>query len=258
MRPLLHAEWTKFRTVRGWVVGVPAAAVVMVLVSLLGPAGSHLSIAGGGRPGGGTLGPSGESVQDSFYFVHRPLQGNGSITVRVGSLMGGTIRPNQGIQAGLGPWAKAGIIVVESTRQGSAYAAVMVTGGHGVRLQYDYTHDIAGSLSVVSAGSQRWLRLTRSGDTLTGYESIDGSHWVRVGSASLAGLPVAVQAGLFVTSPPAQGATSRSAARAEQSSSPWQPPSSTTLASRGSGRAARGAARTSAPLAAPAPGNPRH
>ncbi len=29
-------------------------------------------------------------------------------------------------------------------KPGSAYAAVMVTGGHGIRMQYDYTHDIAG------------------------------------------------------------------------------------------------------------------
>ena len=32
------------------------------------------------------LGPGGEAVTDSFYFVHRPLAGDGSITVRVTSL----------------------------------------------------------------------------------------------------------------------------------------------------------------------------
>nr|MDT0667683.1 hypothetical protein [Micromonospora sp. DSM 115978] len=32
---LLHAEWTKFRTVRGWVIGMLAAAVVFVLVGLM-------------------------------------------------------------------------------------------------------------------------------------------------------------------------------------------------------------------------------
>ena len=48
------------------------------------------------------------------------------------------------MQPGLQPWAKAGLIVKASTTQGSAYAAIMVTGGHGVRMQYDYTHDVAG------------------------------------------------------------------------------------------------------------------
>ena len=50
---LLHAEWTKFRTVRGWVIGMV-------------------------------------------------------------------------------PWAKAGVIIKESIEQGSAYAAVILTGSHGV------------------------------------------------------------------------------------------------------------------------------
>ena len=31
---VLHAEWTKFRTVRGWVTGIFVAAVVMDLVGL--------------------------------------------------------------------------------------------------------------------------------------------------------------------------------------------------------------------------------
>ena len=30
------------------------------------------------------------------------------------------------------------------TTPGSAYAAVMVTGDHGVRMQHDFIHDIAG------------------------------------------------------------------------------------------------------------------
>ena len=77
----------------------------------------------------------------------------------------------------------------------------MVTGGHGVRMQYDYTHDMAGLPGAVSAASPRWLRLTRSGDTITGYDSADGTHWTKVGTARLAGLASTVQAGLFATSP---------------------------------------------------------
>ncbi len=68
-------------------------------------------------------------------------------------------------------------------------------------MQYDYTRDVAGLPGAVSAASPRWLRLTRSGDTITGYDSADGVHWVRVGTATLAGLPSTVQVGLFATSP---------------------------------------------------------
>jgi ABC-type transport system involved in multi-copper enzyme maturation permease subunit len=53
----------------------------------------------------------------------------------------------------------------------------------------------------VSAAAPRWLRLVRAGDTLTGYDSADGRHWIRVGTTRLASLPATVQAGPFVTSP---------------------------------------------------------
>jgi hypothetical protein len=77
----------------------------------------------------------------------------------------------------------------------------MVTGGHGVRMQYDYTGDIAGPAVTVSATSPRWLRLTRTGDTLTGSASADGSTWTTVGTVRLAGLSSTAQAGLFAASP---------------------------------------------------------
>src|SRR6266536_534306 len=204
---LLRAEWTKFRTVRGWVIGTAVAALVTVLIGPLTASGSHCSANGQTCHPSVPVGPDGEAVTDSFYFVHQPLAGNGSITVRVTSLTGLLPTPPAGRSApvgtrpGLVPWAKAGIIIKDGTRQGSAYAAVLVTGGHGVRMQYDYTHDKAGLAGGVSAASPRWLRLTRSGDTLTGEESADGTHWTTVGTAHLAGLPATVQAGLFATSP---------------------------------------------------------
>src|SRR5205807_2463657 len=102
---------------------------------------------------------------------------------------------------GVEPWAKAGVIIKASTKQGSPYAAMMITGSHGVRMQYNFTHDIAGLPGRVSAESPRWLRLIREGSTLTGYESTNGIQWTRVGTAHLAGLQATVQVGLFVTSP---------------------------------------------------------
>ena len=199
---LLRAEWAKFRTVRGWVIAMVAAAglTALAVVALAGVsngrqnAGANPTVA---------IGPGGEAVTDDFYFVHQPLDGNGSITVRVASLdtvlpmAGGPTLPHIAV-----PWAKAGIIIKASTRPGSAYAAVMATPAHGVRMQYDYTHDTAGLPGAVSAASPRWLRLTRSGDTITGYDSADGRHWAEIGTARLAGLPPTVQAGLFVTAPP--------------------------------------------------------
>ena len=58
----------------------------------------------------------------------------------------------------------------------------MVTGGHGVRMQGDYTQDTPGLAGAVSAASPRWLRLTRAGDTVTGYDSADGVRGVDKGA----------------------------------------------------------------------------
>jgi ABC-type transport system involved in multi-copper enzyme maturation permease subunit len=143
-------------------------------------------------------------VSDSFYFVRQPLAGNGSITVRVTSLTG--LIPSRngagtGTQPGLVPWAKAGIIIKASTQPGSAYAAMMVTADHGVRMQDNFTGDTAGQPGTVTGSDPRWLRLTRSGDTITGYDSADALHWAQVGTVHLTGLPLTVQAGLFAASP---------------------------------------------------------
>ncbi len=203
---LLRAEWAKFRTVRGWVVAL-VVAVLAVIALGLGP--SMRGSCGQGGPCALTTGPGGEPVTDGFYFVRQPLAGNGTITARVTSLTGqipAHAGAGPGMTSGLTPWAKAGIIVKSGTRQGSAYAAMMVTGGHGVRMQDDYTGDIAGLPGAVSAANPRWLRLTRAGDTLTGYDSADGVHWAKVGTVTLAGLPGTVQGGLFAASP--QTATS--------------------------------------------------
>ncbi|WP_433247139.1 ABC transporter permease subunit [Streptosporangium sp. CA-135522] len=204
---LLHAEWTKFRTVRGWMIGMVVAALVTVLLGLLSASGSHSSCGGPNDVCPAVpVGPGGEAVDDKFYFVHRSLTGDGSITARVNSMTGRIRKPDvtpgvRDVVNGVVPWAKAGVMVKDGTRQGSAYSATMVTGGHGVRMQYNFTGDVAGRPGGVSKESPRWLRLTRSGEELTGYESADGTHWTRVGVARPAGLPVTVQVGLFVASP---------------------------------------------------------
>ncbi len=216
---LLRAEWVKFRTVRGWVVAMVIAVLITVLLGVF--AAGHVNIGCQNGPNGPVLtgkactpkypiGPAGEAVSDSYYFVRQPVAGNGSITVRVTSLTGlhgggnataAGENPLAAMSKGVVPWAKAGVILTGSTRLGSAYAAMMVTGAHGVRMEYNYTHDTFGLPGSVTPSSPRWLRLTRSGDTVTGYDSADGRHWSLVGTAQLSGLPAAVQAGMFATSP---------------------------------------------------------
>lgn len=225
---LVRSEWTKFSTVRGWLVGLLVAVVVTVGVGLFSALGSSVSCAGspGSAQGGASetggcqpnvppLGPDGTAVSDNFNFVHQSLTGEGSITAVVTSLTGqipaGFEVPDSpdeaipddggGMEPGVVPWAKAGLIIKDGLTQGSAYAAIMTTGAHGTRMQADYTQDIAGSPDTVTSGSPQWLRLSRSGEVITGEESSDGSSWTQVGTVTLNGLPSTVQVGMFVTSP---------------------------------------------------------
>jgi hypothetical protein len=184
---LLRAEFTRFRTVRGWMIALCATAIVFVLVSFFSAFESR-----SGNPVVPT-GPGGEAVTDTYTFVRQELAGDGTLLARVTSFSGQ-------LEPGLAPWAKAGIILEPDTNQGTAYAAVMTTGSHGVRMQYDYTHDSPGLAGAVGPSSPRWLRLTRAGDVIAGYDSADGARWTKIGSARLTGLPRTVQIGLFVTS----------------------------------------------------------
>ena len=145
-------------------------------------------------------------MNDSFYFVRQPLAGDGSVTVRVTSLTGRVPRRTPARAGsrrvpGVVPWAKAGLIIKENLTQGSAYAAIMVAAGHGVRLQWNYTGDTAGLPGPVGPANPRWLRLTRSGDVITGYDSADGTHWSQVGAVPWPGFPSTAQVGLFAASP---------------------------------------------------------
>jgi ABC-type transport system involved in multi-copper enzyme maturation permease subunit len=215
--PAIRSEWVKFRSVRGWIIGMIVAGLLILLTGVFLAGNGSIGCQNGPNSPPMTgkaclppvpIGPGGEAVSDSFYFVHQPLVGNGSITIRVTSLTGiyrqGLAQAGQApppAQKGLEPWAKAGIIIKASTRPGSEYAAMMVTGSHGVRMQHDYTGDVAGLPGPVSAASPRWLRLTRSGDTIAGYDSADGTHWALIGTVQLTGRAPTVQAGMFAATP---------------------------------------------------------
>ena len=170
---------------------------MIVLVALLAGVSAH--------PDGAAvvpLGPGGGPVTDSFELVHRTLDGDGRITASVTELTDRSATGPAGTAPGVVPWAKAGLILKDGTDPGSPYAAIMVTSGHGVRMQHGFVGDIAGRGGPVSPDSPRWLRLDRSGEAVTGSESSDGVHWTTVGTVRLDGLGASLAGGLFVASPP--------------------------------------------------------
>lgn len=118
---------------------------------------------------------------DQFHYCHQTLAADGQITARVVS------------QEATDDWAKAGVMVKSTTAAGSDYAALMVTPQNGVHLQSGFDTDIDGP----DNGAPIWLRLTRTGDTVTAEYAADGEAWTLLGTAPIAG---AATVGLFVTS----------------------------------------------------------
>ena len=110
---------------------------------------------------------------DALHFTYRTLDGDGTIIARV-----------TGIQL-VNNWTKAGVMIRNSLSPSAAQAFMVVAASplKGVPFQ---RRTADGSVTTSTQGSQstapRWVKLVRSGATITGYESADGTAWVRVGS----------------------------------------------------------------------------
>ena len=120
--------------------------IASLTLGLLFATGSRMSCMAGEReitcPSPPTR-ADGLAVEDRFAFTHRALTGDGSITAKVGALQSTITYPPPGhdrIVTGILPWAKAGLIVKDGTEPGADYAAVLLTGAHGVRMQHGFTH----------------------------------------------------------------------------------------------------------------------
>lgn len=170
----VRAEWTKLRTVRSTGVALFATVALTVLIGLLSAQGSHTSYGG-------------PKTLDAFTFLHRAVTGDASVTARVRA------------QDDSSPWAKAGVMLKADAVGGSPSVSLMVTPGHGIRMQAGPRTEYTGS---AGATAPYWLRLVRTGHRVTGQESADGRTWDTVATVSDGGLPTTLRAGLFVTSPP--------------------------------------------------------
>jgi outer membrane protein assembly factor BamB/regulation of enolase protein 1 (concanavalin A-like superfamily) len=120
---------------------------------------------------------------DQFNYLSQSLTGNGTIVARVTS------------QSNTDPWAKSGIMIKQSTTSGSNYALLAVTPGNGITFQYGFNTAVAGPSYTFPA----WLKLTRSGTTITAYSSPDGTTWTQVGTTTVT-LTDPTTIGLFVCS----------------------------------------------------------
>jgi regulation of enolase protein 1 (concanavalin A-like superfamily) len=108
-------------------------------------------------------------------------------------------------QDAIDPWSKAGIMLRDdATKAGSSagYAMIAVTPGNGIAFQWDSDGNgyLDSDINVGANTAPVWLKLVRSGSTVTAYYSTDGQTWTTVGSATIPGTQPAEDVGMFSTS----------------------------------------------------------
>ncbi len=131
------------------------------------------------------------STRDFFsYLYQNPVSGDFTIDVNVSSL----ISQNT--------YTKAGIMVRQSLTANSKNVAALVTGGAGSRIQYRATDGGSTTNATGSNGlsAPRWLRLVRSGNLFTAYQSTDGLSWTQISGTANVSFVDPVYIGLAVTS----------------------------------------------------------
>lgn len=125
---------------------------------------------------------------DAFTYVYQPLTGDGEIVARVASVQY------------VDQWTKAGVMLRESLTAESSHAFTLLSAGKGAAFQRRIT---AGGTTTHTAGgglgAPAWVRLTRSGQTVTASLSVDGANWTVIGSEAM-NWPQTIYAGLAVTS----------------------------------------------------------
>jgi hypothetical protein len=139
-----------------------------------------------------TISGSGADISggaDAFRYAYKPMSGNCTIVAEVEAI------------GNVNEWAKAGVMIRESTAANSTNAAIVVTPLRGVSFQWRTTTGGGTTYTpnpyVAGITAPYFVRLVRSGNTFTAAQSPDGMTWTTVGSTTitmaanvLVGLPV--------------------------------------------------------------------
>src|SRR6266568_872470 len=126
---------------------------------------------------------------DQFRFVWQSLAADGSVSTHISA------------QANTSSWAKAGVMLRQTTDPASTYYALLVTPGNGIVVQYRTAQGGNTSQVKITGTVPVYLLVERSGTTFSAYTSSDGSTWTLVAKSSVTiSMSGSVLAGLAVTS----------------------------------------------------------
>jgi regulation of enolase protein 1 (concanavalin A-like superfamily) len=123
-----------------------------------------------------TVGASGHDIWDNaddFRFVFKRLNGNGSVQVKVESIVN------------TNAWAKAGVMIRESLDAGSPMAYMIESYSSGVSFGWRQTlGSTCGSATQAGINAPQWVKLTRTGNAFTAQYSADGKTWIDIKNAT--------------------------------------------------------------------------
>ncbi|MCL5279009.1 MAG: hypothetical protein M1376_03780 [Planctomycetes bacterium] len=123
-----------------------------------------------------TVGASGHDIWDNaddFRFVYKRLNGDGSIQVKVDSLVN------------TNAWAKAGVMIRDSLDAGSQMAYMIESFSSGVSFGWRQNMGLAcGSATQTGVVAPQWVKLTRKGNAFTAQYSADGKTWTDIKDAT--------------------------------------------------------------------------
>lgn len=127
------------------------------------------------------------STADAFHYVSQPLAGDGEIIAKVDDV------------SGADGWAKAGLMIRETSGVNSRHASVFVTPSNGVVAQSRSTTGGASVSATLAGTAPRWLKLSRAGNVFSAFASSDGATWSAVGTPVTVTMTNPVQVGLALT-----------------------------------------------------------
>ena len=139
-----------------------------------------------------TLAGSGADIEgaaDAFRYVYQAANGDVTIVARVAT------------QLNTDYWAKTGVMIRESTAAGSINAAVLVTPEGGVVFQRrSSTNGETANSRVQGLTAPHWVKLVRTGNRFSAYQSVDGVTWSQIDSNQTINMATSATVGLAVCS----------------------------------------------------------
>jgi hypothetical protein len=130
------------------------------------------------------------NTADEFYFVYQQMTGNATLTARVTALQNTNAT------------AKAGVMIRDGLGAGAKYlyAHVTPTASNGYRSQVRSATGGSAVRTNVGSATTGWLRVVRSGNTLTSYYSSNGTTFTQISAGTTVTMGATVYVGLAVTS----------------------------------------------------------